>query len=185
MQYRRLPGHRERQPEFLILFVEVRLVRAGQVMEDSIGLGILDLEEVGGKIGGSGGHEFAAQFHPIVLLEEITRYPKQVVTESVIGRDEVPAVELLILYEPVPDRTDVLRVTPFCRKYITMATVISNFIGIGTRVDKDDFGSLHYISDGQGAGAAYGSLNSMNFILFDQLARFLHRHPGINFILHD
>jgi len=70
-------------------------------MENSVRLGILDLEEVGGKIGGSGGHEFAANSTHCSSGGDYA-IPKQVVPESVIRRDEVPAVELLILYEPVP-----------------------------------------------------------------------------------
>ena len=54
------PADREGQAELGILLEEVGDLVAGEIDHDKIGLGLADLQQVGGEIGGVGRHQIVA-----------------------------------------------------------------------------------------------------------------------------
>ena len=105
-------GERIVEAVLAVLLEEGRLIDAGEVQIDEVRRGLADLEDVRAVVERVGRHHVVAEIDAAVCLEELRRDPVQVVTERVIGGQEVPlgVFDQALALLPQPDRLGVHRV---------------------------------------------------------------------------
>src|SRR5207247_654905 len=74
----------------LVLLEKCGLVNTGQADVDEVGLGVADLEDVGAIVGRIRRYQVVGENEAAVFLQEARRYAVQVVSERVVGREEIP-----------------------------------------------------------------------------------------------
>src|SRR5205823_4148949 len=145
----------------------------------------LHLGDVLAEIGRARRREVAADLGALVGLQEVPRHPQEVVAKRVVRGEEVPAGDLALADEPVPDRADVHRVAALGREDVAVAALAPDLVGVRPGVDHQELRALDLVADGEARGRGDEPLDRDDAVLLDQLARLLHRDARVRLVLGD
>ena len=124
---------------------------------------------------------------PPFCLEELRRHPVQVVTERVVGGQEVPlgAVDQALALLPQPDRLGVHRVATLDVEHVAVAVGAAQLVGVAAGVDVDDLRPVGDLGDREPRGGADLADQAGRLVTLDQLLRLLGGGRRVDAVLGD
>ncbi len=148
------PADREGEAELGILLEEVGDLVAGEIDHHEIGLGLADLEQISGEVGGVGRHQIVTGEIAAIGFHEALADFQEVMAERIVGRLRIPllALDQTIAQERAADGFDIHRILRLDVEHVALAILAAQRVGIAAGIDEQRLVARGDLRDGQARG---------------------------------